>query len=456
MEQEELDFDLTVSRAGVSTSELSCRKRSARFAAVTAVATGMVLMSGAVPASQAAAAGHAHSASQSAASFITGYFQAMDRALMPGHPPAMAARPAALYLSSYYPAAPRTPQSQQMLAYEVGKVDGFHMWVRERGDIYKSISTSVKIESLAVSASGQRTVAIVEAVTTMRWSPGPGPKVTHFTRAKAASMAAAAKQGRVFGPGSTITSMVAASHRMLLIRQGGAWKLQYDYYVDPFDQGLAPDHTSPRAEGQALPVPAAGHAKPASMIPAYITEDYWPGGAAQYADHYWHSYNSAYENFNSSGGDCTNFVSQSLNDTWSGHNSGSLDNDFWNWYYYYESTVEPSNDWVNANDLHTYVGKNPYGSAYDIGWHGASGSESAVKSYDINDMLVGDLHFYHWSGDSAGANHAAIAVAYLSDGETLVDAHNTDSYHVLWNLGASGATYYLDRMHDTINFHGLS
>ena len=50
-------------------------------------------------------------------------------------------------------------------------------------------------------------------------------------------------------------------------------------------------------------------------------------------------------------------------------------------------------------------------------------------------------------------NHVAIAAAYLSDGETLVDAHNTDSYHVRWDPGASGATYYLDRMHNTINFY---
>jgi Putative amidase domain len=76
-----------------------------------------------------------------------------------------------------------------------------------------------------------------------------------------------------------------------------------------------------------------------------------------------------------------------------------------------------------------------------------------VKSYDISSMLIGDLHFYHWSGDTAGANHVAIAVAYLSDGETLVDAHNTDSYHVRCDPGASGATCYLDRMHNTINFY---
>src|SRR5262249_47285900 len=152
------------------------------------------------PAIQAATTGQAHSASQSAASFITGYFHAMDGALMPARPSATAIRSAAGYLSSYYPAAPTARQPQQMLAYEVGKANGFHRWVRGHGDIYKSIVTRVTIKSLAVSASGQRAVAIVQALTTMRWSPGPGPSVTHFTRAKAASIAAAAKQGRVFGP----------------------------------------------------------------------------------------------------------------------------------------------------------------------------------------------------------------------------------------------------------------
>jgi hypothetical protein len=55
-----------------------------------------------------------------------------------------------------------------------------------------------------------------------------------------------------------------------------------------------------------------------------------------------------------------------------------------------------------------------------------------VKGYDISSMLIGDLHFYHWYGYPAGANHAAIAVAYLSDGETLIDAHSNSVYHGQW------------------------
>src|SRR5262245_38864287 len=266
------------------------RKRSARFAVVMAAATGMALLGGAaVPASLAATASQAP-ASRSAASFIAGYFHAIDRALMPGRAGASVARPAALYLSSFFPAA---LQARRMLAYEIGTADGFHMWVRGYGDIYKSITTRVTVRSLKVSADGKGAVAIVEAVTTMRWSPGAGPKVTHFTLAKAASMATAAKHGRVFRPGSTVTSRVAASHRMLLIRQGGAWTLEYDYYIDPFNQGLAADHTSPRMEGQAVPVAVGRHVSGVTKAPAYATEDYSYIGAAQYADQYWHNYNPA-------------------------------------------------------------------------------------------------------------------------------------------------------------------
>src|SRR5215472_19200650 len=293
VEQDELDFGVTVSggtsrcEKGPDRRKVSRGRRSARLAVVTAVVTAMALLGGAaVPASQAAVS-QAHEG-QSAASFIAGYFHAVDHALMPGRAGAPVARPAARFLSGFFPAA---RQAQRMLAYEIGTADGFHMWVHGHGDIYKSISTRVTIRSLRVSATGKRAVAIVEAVTTMRWSPGTGPKVTHFTRAKAASMAAAAKHGRVFGPGSTVTSKVAASHRMLLIRQGGSWKLRYDYYIDPFNQGLAADHTSPRMEGQAVPVAVGRHVSGVTKAPAYATEDYSYIGAAQYADQYWHNYN---------------------------------------------------------------------------------------------------------------------------------------------------------------------
>ena len=57
---------------------------------------------------------------------------------------------------------------------------------------------------------------------------------------------------------------------------------------------------------------------------------YNPGAAIEYAQKYAYDYNSDYKNYNSSGGDCANFVSQCLyagglamTDGWHYRNSGS-------------------------------------------------------------------------------------------------------------------------------------
>ena len=41
-------------------------------------------------------------------------------------------------------------------------------------------------------------------------------------------------------------------------------------------------------------------------------ENYNPSAAVAYASQYWNNYNPAYNNYNSVGGDCANFVSQCL------------------------------------------------------------------------------------------------------------------------------------------------
>lgn len=70
-------------------------------------------------------------------------------------------------------------------------------------------------------------------------------------------------------------------------------------------------------------------------------------------------------------------------------------------------------------------------------------------------MLIGDIHFYDWTSDGV-IDHVAIAVSYLGDGTTLVDAHNTNRYHVRYDFGTNynnGTTYYMDRMNHTINVY---
>lgn len=47
-------------------------------------------------------------------------------------------------------------------------------------------------------------------------------------------------------------------------------------------------------------------------------------------------------------------------------------------------------------------------------------------------------------------DHVTIAMAYASDNSTLIDAHNSNRYHVRWDLGYSDTTYYQDKFKNTI------
>jgi hypothetical protein len=444
------------------------RPRMVTLLAACALAPSAVLLS-IGPAAQAAPrpAINNPASNQTVASFVSGYFHALDPMMMPAKTTLRVTPAIVAAVSRYYPAGPAaTRTSQALFAYEMRTASNFRAWVRMHGFNYKSFRTRTTIVTLRFSASGQRATVQARTVTTFRWSSNTTPNWAKMTRAKVASIARAAKVGRYYGPGATVTSIVATIHQMRLIRQDGTWKVQSDWFLDPFNETVGPDHTTPPA-----PLPATGGTtskytpvRHGSMTAADVYETYQSSGAAAYADHYWKSYNTMFPNCNVScggGGDCTNFVSQAL--SYYGNSStfgkgGDLGPEYYSsdsvdksWIVWHNGQLQMSLPWDNANDNRLWVIGNPWGSKYDFGWQGASGSHSSVKSYDINYMLIGDLHYYHWSGDTAGANHAAIAVAYASDGETLVDAHNADVHDALWDLGASGATYYMVRMHRTVD-----
>lgn len=81
--------------------------------------------------------------------------------------------------------------------------------------------------------------------------------------------------------------------------------------------------TSPGSKDKLQRVRPGGNYKPAVSLSGYFR----PADAVNYARRYWgpndSNYNPAYRNYNGSGGDCTNFVSQALN--WGGwqHTSGA-------------------------------------------------------------------------------------------------------------------------------------
>lgn len=134
--------------------------------------------------------------------------------------------------------------------------------------------------------------------------------------------------------------------------------------------------------------------------------------AVAYADKYAMSYNPAYPNYNSIGGDCANFVSQCL------YAGGLPMTDGW---FYRDGSR--SGSWSLANGLFTYVSEN---------------CGTAVIDPDIEDVTAGNPVFYY-SASKGRYSHAAICVGVNASGVPVVDAHNNDHLRAVWTLGSNWA-----------------
>lgn len=178
--------------------------------------------------------------------------------------------------------------------------------------------------------------------------------------------------------------------------------------------------------------------------------------AAQYADTYALTYNSAYPSFANSGGDCTNFVSQALyggNPGTGGPNVGGLamrlatqgysGNAAW----YIVKTGKHGSwsyaaPWVNAQDnsifLHNdpKIGAGQIASAYGLG-PGVLANTKASQ---------GDVVYYDWTSDGIFDHESIITAAGVDSNGTgtagqwdLVDAHTNNRYHQYWTLAGYNA-----------------
>jgi hypothetical protein len=399
-----------------------------------------------------AAAAQAPSA-QAPLGVVRAYLQAVDDQLL--------TRPAAATLSAFTlgsstSSAPDAAMSRATVSYELAKAARFRAWAAWHRDTYTSVTST--LSGVKVTVSGRRATVTGRVVTTMLWSSSATTPRVALTPEKQASVAKAQTEGRVFATGQTVTSKVAAEHRFLMTKTSQGWKILSDAYYDPFEPGLAANHTTPLASPRlsgTVPVTSAVAAKqhPAvtaketAVVPASYSYGYNRVAAAAYADKYWQNYNTTYPNCNPNGGDCANFVSQALWDPVTGANfpteapqwtPGNL-----------TTCAATSEAWRYTPTQHSFFISNPKGSAYNFASLGAKGSASATRAYNISSMLIGDVIFDDWHSDGV-IDHVTIAVKYASDKSTLIDAHNTDTYQVRWDFGYSDTTYYQDHFKNTI------
>ncbi len=222
---------------------------------------------------------------------------------------------------------------------------------------------------------------------------------------------------------------IATYHVLDIIEHLENYIITKEWYTDPFADSLNPQIL--KAEDNK------------SFILAQEERDFTEinerrESAIEYADHYcaagsleeyFFLYNKNYKNYNTLGGDCTNFASQVL------YEGGKFrKTSVWNYY-----KNDGSRAWVNAQSFKDYLLNSGRGSTIVHGTY-----DKVLKlSYRL---LPGDIVAYEKKGKVA---HIAVVTGADSRGYSLVNCHNTDRYRVPWDLGWSdkGIKFWLIRVH---------
>jgi hypothetical protein len=183
------------------------------------------------------------------------------------------------------------------------------------------------------------------------------------------------------------------------------------------------------------------------LVLASAASAYNGAAAAAYADTYWQTYNPAWPSFASSGGDCTNFVSQALyaggismrtSTAYSGDAAWYMVQKRKRWSY--------SASWVNAQDQSVFALQFLPGVTQVASYYGLAPGATAADN-----AQQGDVVLYDWNNDGV-YDHEAIVTA--SDGANpngttdwdLVDAHTNDRYHAYWTLAQYNSNWATTRI----------
>ena len=216
-----------------------------------------------------------------------------------------------------------------------------------------------------------------------------------------------------------ITSKVGTYHDVTLKQANGEWEIVTDSYDEGPEFTQSPDYVAPKAAAPA-PYQTSLDLPQASVAPEELYNfTYDHQAAANYSNAYWSSYNLAYKNFNPVGGDCANFVSQSL------RAGGQPDDGSW---YYRNAGGSTADDgwtyaWVNNQGLRDWARNTMRGIAYT----------------NYAQLMVGDFINYDWNWDGT-YDHVTIVVQAGTN--ALINSHNSDRYHYPYNYGSSQGMQY--------------
>jgi hypothetical protein len=294
------------------------------------------------------------------------------------------------------------------------------------GGTIEQHASAVSVLDVAPASDGVR-ARIVDRVTST-WQPNGAAAST-----RPAALTARQPAKYAAPPLREINSLAGIRHEVTLSRSSGGWRIQRDEHDEWFLYGRSPDlrpgawaatqygvrHDidAPRmlSKSSVKPAPTgrAGLARPLGYTFYYMD-------SVNYAHTYCFSYNGSYCNYNYCGGDCANFVSQSL------RAGGHWDANGWGTYWgdccSGASGVQLGTyAWVNNEGLRNFVINQGRGNAApDVTWMGYA-----------------DLINYDWNGDGIYDHVCLVTYPWVSaSNPALITCHNNDLYDYPWDLGA--------------------
>ncbi|MDP4179226.1 MAG: amidase domain-containing protein [Bacillota bacterium] len=213
------------------------------------------------------------------------------------------------------------------------------------------------------------------------------------------------------------SSRIGTYHILNLTNKNGFWVITKEWYKDPFGDSLNLDNIKVDTVKEYI---LSQSAKDLSSInqrrinTINYAKQYC--GAAE-EEQYGYKYNKKYRDYNSQGGDCANFASQTL------FEGGKFKkNSCWN----YDGSGA-TRSWLNADGFKSYMTNSGRASVIAYG--------SYEKVYKASyKLLPGDFVAYEKKGD---INHISVVSGADSKGYALVTCHNSDRNNVPWDLGWS-------------------
>lgn len=227
------------------------------------------------------------------------------------------------------------------------------------------------------------------------------------------------------------------SHKMSFVKSGSYWLISADEYTDDMLTVIEEDTTDGDTllDGgirQAGISAIGGNLSQTAKYTRYAA--YNPEAAVAYSDSWVYTgatlstsanypsyYNPAYYNFNSLGGDCANFTSQSI---YAGGMPQVVGTAYGMDGWYYKTSSDRSASWTGAAQLRTWMGNN----------------RGAMVTATASSTWMGCPVFVDWTSNGS-YDHAYFCVGLNSSGTPIINSHNYDKYHVKYNYGSSSASY---------------